>query len=181
MPETTELLSAQVVQDLYQAHGEELLRFLRGILRDDASAGDCLQITFTKLLQKGHETKTESRRAWLFRVAYQEAMLAKRKKTTTERVLEKAAWSRDDRNESRTHLPSDSLVKNESAEAIRAALAELPQEQQTIVRMRIYEDKTFAVIAEELNIPLGTALGRMRNALIRLRGALAGSETPEIT
>ena len=28
--------------------------------------------------------------------------------------------------------------------------------------MRIYEEKTFATIAKELKIPLGTALGRMR-------------------
>jgi len=48
----------------------------------------------------------------------------------------------------------------------------LPPEQQQVVRMRIYEDKTFAVIAAELGIPLGTALGRMRTALIKLRAKL---------
>jgi RNA polymerase sigma-70 factor (ECF subfamily) len=35
--------------------------------------------------------------------------------------------------------------------------------------MRIYEEKTFATIAEELGIPLGTALARMRAALEKLR------------
>ncbi len=35
--------------------------------------------------------------------------------------------------------------------------------------MRVYEQKTFATISEELNIPLGTALGRMRSALAKLR------------
>ena len=37
--------------------------------------------------------------------------------------------------------------------------------------MRIVEDKTFGQIAEELQIPLGTALSRMRLALERLRNA----------
>ena len=41
--------------------------------------------------------------------------------------------------------------------------------------MRIYEEKTFAVIAKELKIPLGTALGRMRAALIKLRSRLSDS------
>jgi RNA polymerase sigma-70 factor (ECF subfamily) len=38
--------------------------------------------------------------------------------------------------------------------------------------MRIYEEKTFAMIAQELGIPLGTALGRMRTALAKLRKTL---------
>ena len=41
-----------------------------------------------------------------------------------------------------------------------------------VVRMRIYEEKTFARIAKELKIPIGTALGRMRAALIKLRARL---------
>jgi RNA polymerase sigma-70 factor (ECF subfamily) len=52
---------------------------------------------------------------------------------------------------------------------MRGAIELLPDEQQRIVRMRIYEQKTFAVISEELNIPLGTALSRMRSALAKLR------------
>ncbi|NQU19940.1 MAG: hypothetical protein HQ567_01555 [Candidatus Nealsonbacteria bacterium] len=43
-------------------------------------------------------------------------------------------------------------------------LTELPAKQREVVRMRIYEEKTFVRIAEELGIPLGTALARMRAA-----------------
>ena len=38
--------------------------------------------------------------------------------------------------------------------------------------MRIYEEKKFVEIADELNIPLGTALGRMRSGLQKLRTSL---------
>ena len=41
--------------------------------------------------------------------------------------------------------------------------------------MRIYEEKTFAVIAEELSIPLGTVLTRMRLALKRLSRQIRGT------
>ncbi len=34
-----------------------------------------------------------------------------------------------------------------------------------VLKMRIFEEKTFAQIAKELNVPLGTALSRMRLAL----------------
>jgi DNA-directed RNA polymerase specialized sigma24 family protein len=40
--------------------------------------------------------------------------------------------------------------------------------------MRIYEEKTFAVIAKELKIPLGTALARMRSAVMKMRTRLDG-------
>jgi len=43
-------------------------------------------------------------------------------------------------------------------------------------RGTIYEEKTFAVIAEELGIPLGTALARMRSALEKLRRRLSSEE-----
>ena len=68
--------------------------------------------------------------------------------------------------------PEDALLRGEAVERMQQALEQLPVDQRRVVRMRIYEEKTFAVIAEELNIPLGTALGRMRVALSKLRIAL---------
>jgi RNA polymerase sigma-70 factor (ECF subfamily) len=46
--------------------------------------------------------------------------------------------------------------------------------------MRIYEEKTFATIAEELGIPLGTALGRMRTALQKLQRRFRSGEPDSI-
>ena len=48
-------------------------------------------------------------------------------------------------------------------------LDQLSPDQRQIVRLRIYEEKTFAEISRELKIPLGTALGRMRAALQKLK------------
>ena len=169
MSHDTELLSPEYVAAMYQAHGEELQRFLLGVLRDPSLAADCLQATFTKLLERGHETRPETRRAWLFKVAFQEAMLARRKAATGDRILRKTAvWCQQPESETLT----DGLVRTESVQQMLQALDTLPAEQRQIVRMRIYEEKTFAMIAEELGIPLGTALGRMRTALIKLRSVL---------
>jgi DNA-directed RNA polymerase specialized sigma24 family protein len=141
-----EKLSSDVVAALYAEHGEELRRFLQGVLRDGALAADCLQATFIKLVERGHETREETRKAWLFRVAFHEAMAFRRRAAVGDRVYRQVAWL--------------------SAENPPTA------EERQIVRMRIYEEKTFAVIAAELKIPLGTALGRMRMALMKLRTKL---------
>jgi RNA polymerase sigma-70 factor (ECF subfamily) len=95
-------------------------------------------------------------------------MLAKRKAATGDRVLRKVAWGLNLQTES----ADGQAVRVESIDRVRQALDQLPPEQRQVVWMRIYEEKTFAVIAEELRIPIGTALGRMRTALQKLRKAL---------
>lgn len=159
-------LDSAVVAALFEQHSDELLRFLVGVLRDHQLASDALQAAFTKMVERGHETSEESRKAWLFRVAYNEALVVRRRQKTGKRVLERVAWSAD------LYQTDDTLVRSESIEQVRAAIDQLSPDQQRIVRMRIYEDKTFAVIADELKIPLGTALGRMRAALAKLRSSL---------
>lgn len=162
-----------VVQTLYVQHGEELLRFLVGVLRDQSLARDVLQTSLAKLIQRGHEARPESRKSWLFRVAFHEAMLAKRRKATDDRAMRKVGES--------TAPPQvtaeDGLVRKEVVEAVRDAMERLPIEQQRVVRLRVYEGLTFAEIARELKIPLGTALSRMQAALTRLRTRLPPPES----
>lgn len=161
-------LNPSVVAALYLEHGEELRRFLLGLLRDAQLAADVLQAAFAKMIERGHETREESRKAWLFRVAYHEAMALRRREGVGDRVFRQVAWQADGSSGS----ADEPVIRYESVEAVKTALEELPADQRQIVRMRMYEEKTFAVIAEELQIPLGTALGRMRAALIKLRTRL---------
>jgi RNA polymerase sigma factor (sigma-70 family) len=161
-------LDPSVVAALYVQHGEELRRFLLGILRDAQLASDVLQATFVKLVQRGHQTREDSRKAWLFRVAYHEAMAYRRREGVGDKVLRRVAW-----HSNGAAGPADEpLLRLEAVQSICDALEDLPPEQRQVVRMRIYEEKTFAVIAKELRIPLGTALGRMRAAMMKLRARL---------
>ena len=166
-------LDPSVVAALYVQHGEELRRFLLGLLRDAQLTSDVLQATFVKLSERGHETREESRKAWLFRVAYHEAMAYRRREGVGDKVLRRVAWH----TRGAADAADEPLLRLEAVEAVREALNELPPEQRQVVRMRIYEEKTFATIAKELKIPLGTALGRMRAATIKLRAALAARES----
>jgi RNA polymerase sigma-70 factor (ECF subfamily) len=60
----------------------------------------------------------------------------------------------------------------EREEGVRKALANLPDEQATIVRLSFFAEKPHAEIARELGIPLGTVKSRVRLALNRLRNLL---------
>jgi len=172
-PDHQEQLDPSVVAALYVEHGEELRRFLLGILRDAQLASDVLQMTFAKMVQRGHETQSSSRKAWLFRVAYHEAMAYRRREGVGSKVLRRIAADAPAWHTSgATGSADEPLLRLESVQSVREALKELPPEQRQVVRMRIYEEKTFATIAKELKIPLGTALGRMRAAMIKLRAKL---------
>ena len=162
-------LDPSIVAGLYVEHGEELRRFLLGLLRDAQLTADVLQATFVKMVQRGHETQESSRKAWLFRVAYNEAMAVRRREGVGDKVLRRVAWH----SNGAAGGADEPLLRLEAVHAVREALNDLPPEQRQVVRMRIYEEKTFAIIAKELKIPLGTALGRMRTAMIKLRARLA--------
>lgn len=161
-------LNPSIVAALYLSHGEELRRFLLGLVRDPALAADVLQTTFARLVERGHETRTETRKAWLFRVAYHEAMAVRRREAVGDKVIRDVAWQ----SNGDVTTAEDSLVRFETVEMVREELTTLRPEERQVVRMRIYEEKTFAVIAQELNIPLGTALARMRTALMKLKKRL---------
>lgn len=166
-------LERSVVEALYAEHGDELRRLLLGVLRDSQLAADVLQATFAKVLTQGHTSREETRKAWLFRVAYHEALALLRRRSTSDKVLRQVAWSQD--------LVADGaeagLLRDEVVHQVRDALETLSPEQREVVRLRIYEEKTFAEIASLLQIPLGTALGRMRGALEKMRGKLRDNTT----
>lgn len=158
-------ISPEIVSALHAEHAGELCAFLAGVLRDVDLAQEALQSTFSRLLEQGHTAREESIKGWLFRVAYHEAMLLRRRQGTRERSLARLArdWSRESAS------PEQAATQRDAAQEARAALNRLPAAQRIIVEMRIDEDKKFAVIAAELKLPLGTVLTRMRTALAALR------------
>ena len=73
--------------------------------------------------------------------------------------------------------PADqTLEADRDARDLKAAVATLPKEQSTLLRMAYFEDKSHSVIADELAVPLGTVKSRLRLAMGKLRGALKERE-----
>lgn len=72
----------------------------------------------------------------------------------------------------------DRIITEQIHQDIRALIDFLPQEQREVLIMRHYSDMSFKEIAEQTNVSINTALGRMRYALINLRKMI---EQKEIT
>ena len=56
--------------------------------------------------------------------------------------------------------------------ALTEALAELPAEQRAVVHLKLWEQMTFAEIADALDIPANTAASRYRYGLDKLQALL---------
>jgi RNA polymerase sigma-70 factor (ECF subfamily) len=70
----------------------------------------------------------------------------------------------------------DGYHQLQSSDMLRRAMAELPQEQVEVLQKAFFEDKSHSLIAEELDLPLGTVKSRIRLALTRMRIALPEAE-----
>ncbi len=163
------------VKEVYQEHAAALERFLLGVLKDEAAAADALQSTFIKLIEKGHSVQQEGAfKSWLFRVAFNEAMLIRRRDAINRKHAEKVAWRQElhlgDRDTlSQLGQSVERAMRQEDIELVRNALDELSEVQRQVVEKRIYQGLKFREIADELDVPLGTVLARMQSSLKKLK------------
>ncbi|MFO0960073.1 MAG: RNA polymerase sigma factor [Isosphaeraceae bacterium] len=164
------------VASLFARHGDELRRFVLGMVGDGELAADVVQSTFLKAVEDGGASRADSPKAWLFRVAYNEAITARRRKAARDGALRRLA---DQIPLPPSTRPDEALIRAEQVEAVRRALDRLPPEQARVVRARIHDDRTFAEIARDLGLPIGTVLTRMRRALARLRAAIDETRGPD--
>ena len=65
------------------------------------------------------------------------------------------------------------MIGERIGEDLQALVDQLPVEQRDVVHMRMTKGMSFKDIAEETDVSINTALGRMRYALINLRRMMA--------
>lgn len=165
------------VHALHAELGQMLQRIAWAILRDWDLAADAVQETFALFTQRLEEIEEPQRRGWLVRTVQFHAMNLRRKESNASRTVQSLHESPEgylvSRADSAGESPSGTAEKNERLEELRAAIKELPREQQAVVQMRLVDELTFAQIAEQLEVPLGTILSRMRLALEKLKKRLS--------
>lgn len=154
---------------LLKPWNDAIFGFLLNALRHRADAEDAAQETFVRIVRglAGYEHRGQFR-AWIFRIARNQAALTANRRQRVadrERAMEPLVLAE-------MHTADDegsALEQAERAAEIRRAVAELPAAEREVVELRLDEDLKFREIAERTGAPLNTVLGRMRNAVRRLR------------
>ncbi len=64
------------------------------------------------------------------------------------------------------------MATTQSERGLRAALAALPEDMATLLRLSFFEDHAHGDISARLGMPLGTVKSKLRRAMLRLRATL---------
>ena len=142
------------------------------VVRDEEIANDLFQDVWIKVVQTlktGRYVEEGKFGPWVMRIAHNAAIDHFRRNRKRRMVRPTDEF---DIFETLSHdAPSieDRLIEDEIMAELRQLIPALPEEQQQVVHMRLTHNLSFKEIAEETDVSINTALGRMRYALINLR------------
>ena len=172
----TGLLTAVAVQRdraafkvLFEFYAPRLKAFVQRQGTSPDMAEEVVQETMVKVWRKAaqFDASRASASTWIFTIA----------RNLRVDLLRKANRPAPDMNdpalvpepEPRAH---ELISRDQESARLKVAVAELPQEQQEVLRLAFFEEKAHGAVAEELGIPLGTVKSRIRLAFKRIRAEL---------
>lgn len=170
---------AEALGELYDVYASRALATALRVVGDRDEAEDIVHDAFVAVWRKIDRFDAErgSLRAWLMTVVRNRAI--DRVRARRPRINLDAA---DERSLLRTgpNPTWEAFASRASAHDVRSAMAELPDEQRQAVELAYFEGYTYREVAEVTGVPPGTANGRLRLALTKLRDALrADHATPD--
>ena len=161
------------IESLINKHRSKVYTYILLTIKNQQLAEDLFQETFIKVIQslRGGKYRDNGRfLSWVIRIAHnliidhfrKEKQMNSVSNDDTEVDLFNSKKLSDDNIE---ELIINSQIKTE----IRILINELPDDQREVVLLRHYGGLSFKEIAEQTDVSINTALGRMRYALINLR------------
>lgn len=174
-----QLLSAYLSGDksaisiLIDRHSKRVLDYIRMMVKNNEIADDIYQETFIKVVKfidDGRYTDNGKFLSWVLRIAHNQVIDYFRQ-TKQQNNLSEADAGYDILNTRKfaDNTVEDKMVSQQIENDLRRLVDKLPEEQREVVMMRYFGDLSFKEIAEQTNVSINTALGRMRYALINLR------------
>lgn len=161
------------ISELIERHSRRVRSYIGMMVKDDAVADDIFQETFIKaikVIDEGGYTDSGKFLSWVLRIAHNRVLDHFRREKSSRQINEKeAGYDVLGTLRFAENTAEDAIVHNELMETVRRLVDELPDDQKEVVRLRYYSKLSFQEIAEQTDVSINTALGRMRYALINLR------------
>lgn len=155
---------------IYDRHGGAAYSLAHRIVGDPAVAEDVTQEAFLSVWRSGarFDAARGSVRSWTLGIVRNRAIDALRRAASPAPKLDLD----DDgvlEGQAAGELTDAEAIRRETAQRVRGALGELPDEQSQVIGLAYFGGFTHSEIAEMLGMPLGTVKGRMRLGLEKIR------------
>lgn len=166
----------QALASLYDATSRTVYGLLLRILSDHSTAEEVLLDVYAQVWRQAGSYRAERGKplAWLTTIARSRAIDRLRAVDSRERAAQRSAEDGQPTAEEPRAWADEEAIRAERAEAVRAALAELPEEQRQVLVLAYLDGMSQSEIAAAKNQPLGTVKTRTRTGLKRLSDALRG-------
>lgn len=154
-------------------HKQKVFSYIFLMLRNQELAEDIFQDTFIKVhatLLNGRYSESGRFVSWVMRIAHN-LIIDHFRRQKQFPIVYNDDYERDLFNNQKFSDKSieDEMVRDEVYSSVAQLVEALPDTQREVVRMRHYMGLSFKEIAEETDVSINTALGRMRYALMNLR------------
>lgn len=161
-------------------YGEAVWRAAFRLLGNEADAADCVQETFVAAVTVWRREPVRSWPALLHRLVSMQAFGMLRRRLRHRRRIEPAEMGDvpDD-----TPGPSAQAQAGEAADALRRAMARLPEQQAAAMSLRFFENLSYDEIAEALGLTSSATGVLIHRAKIKLREYMAAENAgvkPEV-
>ncbi len=161
------------ISELIERHSRRVRDYIRMMVKDNDLAEDIFQETFikaVKVIDEGRYVDNGKFLSWVLRIAHNQVIDHFRSQRQN-KTLNEAEAGYDVLGTLRIaeRTVEDNMISTQIEADIRALVELLPDEQREVVMMRYFSGLSFKEIAEQTDVSINTALGRMRYALINLR------------
>lgn len=161
------------ISQLIDRHTHRVRDYIRMMVKDNDVADDILQETFIKavrVIDEGRYADTGKFLSWILRIAHNQVIDHFRSQKNAKTVSESdAGYNMLGTLRFAERTVEDAMISSQIDEDVRRLIDRLPAEQREVVMMRYYSGLSFQEIADQTDVSINTALGRMRYALINLR------------
>ena len=161
------------ISQLIERHSRRVKDYIHMMVKDRDVADDIFQETFIKavrVIDEGRYTDNGKFLSWILRIAHNQVIDHFRAQRQNKSVSEsEAGYDVLGTLKLAERTVEDAMVCEQIERDVRALVELLPAEQREVVMMRYFSGLSFKDIAEQTNVSINTALGRMRYALINLR------------
>jgi len=157
---------------LVKRHQRKVFSYILLIVKDKHLAEDIFQDTFIKVintLRAGAYNEEGKFLPWVMRIAHNLIIDFFRKSKRMPYVENSEEYDLFETLKVYEDTIEDKLIIAQIHCDVRKLIEYLPEEQKEVLKMRHYKDMSFKDIADQTNVSINTALGRMRYALINLR------------